>query len=57
MNNLTKAKTMNKNTVKSIRVNDKLMKLLERKGWTAQKLFDWAISQKVEVETKIKVKK
>jgi hypothetical protein len=47
---------MNKNTVKSVRVNDKILKLLERKGWTAQKLFDWAISQKVKVETKIKVK-
>lgn len=48
---------MNKNTVKSVRVNDKILKLLERKGWTAQKLFDWAISQKVQVQTKIKVKR
>jgi len=48
---------MNKNKVKSVRVNDKILKMLERKGWTAQKLFDWAISQKVSVETKIKVKR
>lgn len=48
---------MNKNTVKSVRVNDKILKVLERKGWTAQKLFDWAISQKVQVQTKIKVKR
>lgn len=47
---------MNKNTVKSVRVNDKVLRLLEKNGWTAQKLFDWAISQKVKVETKIKVK-
>lgn len=47
---------MKKNRVKSVRVNDQVLKLLERKGWTAQKLFDWAISQKVKVETKIKVK-
>jgi len=47
---------MNKNTVKTIRVNDKILKLLKSEGWTAQKLFDWAVQRKVQVETKIKLK-
>ena len=47
---------MNKNTVKTVRVNDKILKLLEAEGWTVQKLFDWAVDQKVKVETTIKLK-
>jgi len=47
---------MKKDKIKSVRVNGDILKLLEKQNWTAQKLFDWAIAQKVSIKTKIKVK-
>lgn len=47
---------MKKDISKGIRVNGEVMKALEKKGWTAQKLIDWAIGQKVKVKTTIEVK-
>lgn len=47
---------MNKDKVKTIRVNGEILKTLERDGWSVQKLFDWAVNQKVKIETTIKLK-
>lgn len=49
--------SMNKNVVKTIRINDQVLKLLEENGLTVQQLFDWALTQKVSVKTTIKFKK
>jgi hypothetical protein len=49
--------SMNKNVVKTIRINDQVLKLLEQNGLTVQQLFDWALTQKVSVKTTIKFKK
>lgn len=47
---------MKKNVVKTIRVNDKLLRLLEKNGYTVQQLFDEAIAKKVTIKTKIEFK-
>lgn len=46
---------MKKDTVKTIRINGEILKALERKGWTVQRLLDDAISKKVEVKVTIKI--
>jgi hypothetical protein len=43
-----------KNTVTTVRVNEEMYTLLKRKGWTAQRLIDWAIEQKLKVTYEIK---
>jgi hypothetical protein len=48
---------MIKDKVSTVRVNSDVQKLLEKNGWTIQQLLDWAIDQKIQVETKLKVKK
>ena len=47
---------MKKDLVKTIRVNSEIMKALEKKGWTIQKLVDDAIAKKVKVKTTIEVR-
>lgn len=48
---------MIKDKVSTVRVNSEIQKLLEKNGWTIQRLLDWAVDQKIKVETKLKVKK
>lgn len=48
---------MRKNVVKTIRVNDQVLRLLERNGYTVQELVDEAIAKKVKIKTKIEFKK
>jgi hypothetical protein len=43
-----------KNKVTTVRVNDEIMTMLKKKGWSAQRLIDWAIAQKVTVSYEIK---
>ena len=47
---------MKKDVAKGVRVNGEVMKALEKEGWTAQKLIDWAIDRKVRIKTTIEVK-
>jgi len=48
---------MKKDKTKSVRVNSQVIEALEKRGWSAQSLIDWAISQHIDVNTTIKVKK
>lgn len=51
------SKTMTKNICKSVRINGDKLKLLEKNGQTLQQLVDWAVDQKISVQTTIKLKK
>jgi len=50
-------KPMNKNVVKTVRVNDQVLKLLKDHGYTVQQFFDEALAKKIAVQTTIKFKK
>lgn len=43
-----------KNKVTTVRVNEEIMAMLKKKGWSAQRLIDWAIAQKVTVTYEVK---
>jgi hypothetical protein len=49
--------SMNKNVVKTVRVNDKVLKLLQDNGYTVQQFFDEALAKKIAIQTTIKFKK
>lgn len=46
-----------KDARQTVRYNSDLYVKLKEKGWTVQKLLDWAIAQQSEVTTAITVKK
>lgn len=48
---------MKKDLVKTVRINSEILKVLQREGWTVQKLLDDAINKKVKVRTTVEVKK
>lgn len=41
----------------SVRYNTELMDMLREKGWTPQKLLDWAMKQQINMEVTVKKNK
>jgi len=48
-----RAKDLDKNTPKSVRVNDEILKLIKDKGLTVQKIFDDKLDELFNVEVAI----
>jgi len=48
---------MKKDLSKNIRINSDILKALDKSGWSVQSLLDWAIDQKLKIETKVTVKR
>lgn len=47
---------LKKDTVKTVRTNGDLMKALEKKGWSAQKIFDFALDQLADIKTDVRIR-
>jgi len=48
---------MKKDLVKTVRINSKIAKALEKQGWSVQKLLDDALQKKVKTKVSIQVEK
>lgn len=48
---------LTKDARKTLRFNSEIMEGLEARGWTAQKIMDWAIEQLADVKLSVKAKR